>query len=127
MDGSVGLDNGAENKLWYWREDMMVNQHHWYWHQAYPVNASRHGDRAAELFFFQHREFISRYNAERLSNGFARTVELSLYPGSIIEEKYDPHMKDFHSGQWWTPRGPHTPLQVNILSNCTMPQNWRVS
>jgi len=30
VDGSVGLDNGIENKLWYWREDMMVNQHHWY-------------------------------------------------------------------------------------------------
>lgn len=29
VDGRVGLDNGLENKLWYWREDLMANQHHW--------------------------------------------------------------------------------------------------
>ncbi|ODM97026.1 Hemocyanin E chain, partial [Orchesella cincta] len=50
------------------------------------------------------------YNAERLSNGFARTVELGLYPGAPIVEGYDAHIKDFNSGQWWTPRAPETPL-----------------
>lgn len=29
VDGKVGRDNGIENKLWYFREDMMVNQFHW--------------------------------------------------------------------------------------------------
>jgi hypothetical protein len=29
VDGHVGRDNGIENKLWYWREDIMLNQHHW--------------------------------------------------------------------------------------------------
>ncbi len=29
VDGRVGVDNGIENKLWYWREDLQANQHHW--------------------------------------------------------------------------------------------------
>lgn len=29
VDGEIGEDNGIENRLWYYREDMMLNQHHW--------------------------------------------------------------------------------------------------
>lgn len=28
VDGSIGKDNGIESVLWYFREDMMLNQHH---------------------------------------------------------------------------------------------------
>lgn len=32
VDGSVGAEaNGVENRLWYFREDIMVNSHHWFW------------------------------------------------------------------------------------------------
>lgn len=58
-----------------------------------------------------HIKNIVRYNAERLSNGFSRTLELGLYPGAIIDEPYNPHLKDFNSGAWWAARGPHTAMQ----------------
>ncbi|ODM98373.1 Hemocyanin G chain, partial [Orchesella cincta] len=30
VDGRVGIDNGIENELWYFREDIQANQHHWW-------------------------------------------------------------------------------------------------
>lgn len=29
VNGAVGADNGVENKLWYFREDMLINSNHW--------------------------------------------------------------------------------------------------
>ncbi|CAL8125681.1 unnamed protein product [Orchesella dallaii] len=110
VDGRVGHDNGVENRLWYWREDLMLNQHHWYWHQVNPLNATRHPDRRAELFFFMHRAFLARYNAERLSNGLHRTYSIDFQSGGIIHEGYNSHLADLASGKFWMPRPPKQPL-----------------
>lgn len=62
LDGNVGKDNGEENKLWYFREDVMVNSHHWYWHLSWPLMTRGGGkmDRRGELFYYAHRSFVQR-------------------------------------------------------------------
>ncbi|ODN01444.1 Hemocyanin E chain [Orchesella cincta] len=97
VDGRIGRDNGIENKLWWW-------------HQTFPLNATRHPDRRAELFFFMHRSFLARYNAERLSNGLHRSYELDFQPGGIVHEGYNSHLADVQSGKYWFPRPPKQPL-----------------
>lgn len=47
-------------RLWYFREDMGVNLHHWHWHLVYPFEASDerivNKDRRGELFYYMHQQ-----------------------------------------------------------------------
>merc|ERR1719445_865066 len=66
-------DTEPEHKLWYFREDPLVNGHHWHWHLIYTfglvdspvVNLDRRG----ETFYYMHNQMMARYNTERLVNG----------------------------------------------------------
>jgi tyrosinase len=46
--------------LWYFREDLGANLHHWHWHLVYP-NENRNlamikKDRRGELFYYMHQQ-----------------------------------------------------------------------
>lgn len=53
-------DDEIEHKLWYFREDVGVNLHHWHWHLVYPYEAfsnlivAKH--RRGELFYYMHEQ-----------------------------------------------------------------------
>ncbi|OXA56731.1 Phenoloxidase 3 [Folsomia candida] len=117
VDGSVGRDNGIENALWYWREDVMLNSHHWYWHMAYPFTRDMpRRDRRGELFAWMHSDFLARYHAERLCHGLQPVLPLNLQRGTILREPYNSHLTDSNSGRPWTPRPPNVPIS-DTMSN----------
>lgn len=47
-------------RLWYFREDIGINLHHWHWHLVYPFEATNRAivakDRRGELFYFMHQQ-----------------------------------------------------------------------
>jgi len=46
-------DKDPEHKLWYFREDLGMNSHHWHWHLIYPFDGPLNlvgKDRRGELF-----------------------------------------------------------------------------
>lgn len=53
-------DEEIEHRLWYFREDIGVNLHHWHWHLVYPYEAfsslivAKH--RRGELFYYMHEQ-----------------------------------------------------------------------
>lgn len=53
-------DDEDEHKLWYFREDIGINLHHWHWHLVYPYEAfspllvAKH--RRGELFYYMHEQ-----------------------------------------------------------------------
>lgn len=48
------------HRLWYFREDIGINLHHWHWHLVYPFEASNRAlvdkDRRGELFYYMHEQ-----------------------------------------------------------------------
>ncbi len=98
-----------EDKLSYWREDPLLNEHHEHWHLVYPLRpvgfpqgtpkpeggfplGSRHG----ELFAYMHQQMLARYDAERVSAGVPRVKAFDTQPftdkkfTAKIPEGYDP-------------------------------------
>eukprot|EP01132_Coremiostelium_polycephalum_P001278 gene1278-1610_t len=62
--------------LKWWREDPMLNSHHWNWHSAYPSfgvslddSPAKLKDRQGELFVYMHRQLVARYDCERTAFG----------------------------------------------------------
>lgn len=80
LGGSTGSD--AEDKLGWFREDPLANEHHEHWHLVYVrfdgdnfAVRPRHG----ELFFYMHQQMLARYDAERLAAGLPRVVPYDDY------------------------------------------------
>lgn len=47
------------NRLWYFREDVGLNLHHWHWHLVYPHDCDTNvvdKDRRGELFYYLHKQ-----------------------------------------------------------------------
>lgn len=63
-------DEEIEHKLWYFREDVGVNLHHWHWHLVYPYESfstlmvAKH--RRGELFYYMHEQVFNSilYNTQ---------------------------------------------------------------
>lgn len=53
-------DLEPEHRLWYFREDIGINLHHWHWHLVYPFEAANDAivrkDRRGELFYYMHQQ-----------------------------------------------------------------------
>ncbi|KAG8177965.1 hypothetical protein JTE90_014708 [Oedothorax gibbosus] len=99
-----------EYKLAYFREDIGINAHHWYWHVVYPANwntelTHKVKDRKGELFYYMHQQMCARYDAERLSNGLTRMVAFHNFEEEL--EGYAPHLTSLVSGLHYAsrPRG----------------------
>ncbi|MES2056097.1 MAG: hypothetical protein V4564_09175 [Pseudomonadota bacterium] len=91
---SLGGTTGSadEDRIGWFREDPLANEHHEHWHLVYvrfdSPNFSvrpRHG----ELFFYMHQQMLARYDAERLGAGIGRVVPFDDYNASI-GVGYDP-------------------------------------
>jgi hypothetical protein len=57
-DEEVGQDNGVENKLWYFRENVFLSSHHFFWHLN--TDQKTIPDRLGENFWLMHHEFVAR-------------------------------------------------------------------
>ncbi|XP_016988367.1 phenoloxidase 3-like [Drosophila rhopaloa] len=103
-------DLEPEHNLWYFREDLGINLHHWHWHLIYPIEitpGAHHNivkkDRRGELFYYMHQQVIARYNAERLSNnmGLVKPFNNLTEP---IAEGYFPKMDSQVASRAFPPR-----------------------
>ncbi|XP_058835597.1 phenoloxidase 8-like [Topomyia yanbarensis] len=83
-----------EQRLAYWREDIGVNLHHWYWHLVYPTAGPVeviNKDRRGELFFYMHQQLIHRYNVERFGNRLGKAKSMHNFREPIAQA-YFPKM-----------------------------------
>jgi len=105
-------DSEPESKMWYYREDPLINANHFHWHKVLSNDDAfkgsyRHSsnmDRRGEMFYFMHRQLLCRANLERLSVGLEVAKPYGpeewgqpLYPG------YDP-MLGVGSSKKYAPR-----------------------
>ncbi|XP_055374476.1 phenoloxidase 2-like [Condylostylus longicornis] len=107
-------DREEEHRLWYFREDMGANLHHWHWHLIYPFETNSREivrkDRRGEIFYFMHQQIVARYNMERFSNDLPRAKTFSNLREPIVEG-YFPKINALLSNQAAPPRLPGTQLQ----------------
>nr|CAZ66714.1 hemocyanin subunit 3c [Pandinus imperator] len=84
-----------ESRLFYYREDIDLNAHHWHWHLVYPAtwNAAVTGkkkNRKGELFYYMHQQMCARYDCERLSNDLPRMIPFHNFDEPL--DGYSPHL-----------------------------------
>ncbi|KAF0490784.1 Di-copper centre-containing protein [Gigaspora margarita] len=82
----------ANDSLYWWRNDPVLNQHHEHWHIVMIsaiVNGTRK-DREGENFIYMHRHMLARYDAERLGVGLEVVEPLVDYYTPIPEAFYPP-------------------------------------
>ncbi|KXJ83917.1 hypothetical protein RP20_CCG026353 [Aedes albopictus] len=100
-------DLDEEHRLWYFREDIGVNLHHWHWHLVYPFEASNRAivdkDRRGELFYYMHSQLIARYNFERFCNRLQRCKRLNNLREPIAEG-YFPKLDSLVASRTWPGR-----------------------
>ncbi|XP_017466630.1 PREDICTED: phenoloxidase 2-like [Rhagoletis zephyria] len=106
-------DLEPEHRLWYFREDLGVNLHHWHWHLVYPFEASDRSivdkDRRGELFYYMHQQMIARYNVERFCNNLARAHPFNNLR-EYIKEGYFPKMDSLVASRGLPPRFDYTQM-----------------
>ncbi|WP_373475678.1 tyrosinase family protein [Sphingorhabdus sp.] len=81
-----------ENRLNWFREDPIANEHHEHWHIVYPTRETADRpiqDRHGELFFYMHAQMLARYDAERMAAGLARVQPFADYTQPLVAG-YDP-------------------------------------
>ncbi|XP_055551442.1 phenoloxidase 2 [Wyeomyia smithii] len=100
-------DLDEEHRLWYFREDIGVNLHHWHWHLVYPFDASNRSivdkDRRGELFYYMHSQLVARYNFERFCNRLQRVKRLNNLREPIAEG-YFPKLDSLVASRTWPGR-----------------------
>ncbi|CAO1425726.1 unnamed protein product [Diamesa serratosioi] len=100
-------DLEPEHRLWYFREDLGINLHHWHWHLVYPFEATNRAlvdkDRRGELFYYMHEQIVGRYNFERLSNNLPKVGRLNNLRAPI-PEGYFPKMDSLVASRAWPGR-----------------------
>ena len=97
-----------EMALAWWREDPLLNEHHYHWHVVFPfsgdparpVPGSEKSpiflpkDRQGELFFYMHRQMLARYDAERRCMGIDPVEPYSDFT-QPIPVGYDARLSQF--------------------------------
>ncbi|OXA59799.1 Phenoloxidase subunit 1 [Folsomia candida] len=118
LDETVGRDNGPDNALWYFREDIQLNAHHFVWHLIFPTSSGQPISRRGELFYMVHHDLLARYSTERLANGLTPVEPAPLFLdwNSVLAEGYNPHLTDAISSQFWAPRPANVQLNANTLN-----------
>lgn len=99
-------DLDPEHKLWYFREDVGTNLHHWHWHLVYPFDANIelvNKDRRGEIFYYMHEQIMARYNAERLSNNMPDVERFSNFRAPI-RHGYFPKLDTLVANRSWPAR-----------------------
>lgn len=101
-------DLEIEHRLWYFREDVGLNLHHWHWHLVYPFESAGNPqivnkDRRGELFYYMHHQIMARYNFERFCNQMERTKRFNNLREPMMEG-YFPKMDSLVSSRSWPGR-----------------------
>jgi tyrosinase len=92
--------------LWYFREDVGINSHHWHWHLVYPnIMPDEDKDRKdyarrGELFYYMHQQVIARYNVERFCNRLARVTPFKNFRSNIGDGYYPKLTLENSSANW---------------------------
>lgn len=63
-----GQSTPEEDKIAWFREDPLANEHHEHWHLVYPLIETKDVSvkrRRGEMFFYMHQQMLARYGAER--------------------------------------------------------------
>ncbi|CAG9811779.1 unnamed protein product [Chironomus riparius] len=106
-------DLEPEHRLWYFREDLGINVHHWHWHLVYPAESSDinivRKDRRGELFYYMHQQIMGRYNIERFCNNLPKTVALTSLR-EPIPEGYFPKLDSLVASRPWPARPSNSTL-----------------
>lgn len=110
----TAADEEIEHRLWYFREDIGVNLHHWHWHLVYPYEGFGllmvAKNRRGELFYYMHEQIMARYNCERLSNRMERVKPFKNLR-ETISEAYYPKMSSLVTSRAWPARPANVQLQ----------------
>ncbi|XP_023344481.1 hemocyanin F chain [Eurytemora carolleeae] len=110
-----------ESRIWYFREDVLINTMHASWHIIMSGSNSRMSlERRGEMFAYMHGQVLHRYNCERLANGLGLTEEFGprhwpqgIWPG------YDSQLGSVINGQ----RYPGRPAGATITGFNGLRQN----
>ena len=90
IDGAPHLGGSTtssdEDKINWFREDILANEHHEHWHLVYNSRSGR--KRHGELFFYMHQQMLARYDSERMAEDMGRVKPFNDYRSSI-EVGYD--------------------------------------
>ncbi|GAB0086196.1 Hemocyanin, N-terminal [Sergentomyia squamirostris] len=107
-------DLEEEHRLWYFREDIGINLHHWHWHLVYPFEATNRAivdkDRRGELFYYMHQQLLARYNFERFCNRLKRVRRFNDLR-QPIKVGYFPKMDSLVASRAWPGRAAETSLK----------------
>ena len=106
-----------ENRLDWFREDPLLNEHHEHWHIVYPflgIERKKKGrielifrDRQGEIFIYMHQQMLARYDVERLAIGLERVTPYSDF-STAIESGYDPGEFIRNTFNYHSKRDPNT-------------------
>ncbi|HEY6186075.1 MAG TPA: tyrosinase family protein [Pyrinomonadaceae bacterium] len=135
-----------ENKISFWREDPLLNEHHEHWHLVYPTRpltpppgprpdgGYNLGDRHGELFAYMHEQMLARYDAERIAEGLDPVEPFDVKPLTVkglsapIPEGYDPGLLQLWDGsQWYQFRARPADATISDLTLDETPEggpNW---
>lgn len=107
-------DLDVEHRLWYFREDLGINIHHWHWHVIYPVEGANRSivakDRRGEIFYYMHQQINARYNFERFCNNLQRVERFNNFRDPL-KEGYFPKMDSLVASRAWPARADNMILQ----------------
>jgi tyrosinase len=109
-------DLDPEHKLWYFREDVGINLHHWHWHLVYPFDGVRQlveKNRRGEIFYYMHQQIMARYKTERLCNNMNEIDRFNNFR-IPIREGYFPKLDTLVANRAWPARPDGTTLK-NIV------------
>ncbi|CAG8756772.1 24213_t:CDS:2 [Gigaspora margarita] len=82
--------NPELDKMFWWRNDPVLNEFHEHWHLVMEKVEDDPRDRGGENFIYTHRQFLARYDADRLCVGMEKVVALPDYVTPIPDAFY-PH------------------------------------
>lgn len=109
-------DLDPEQRLWYFREDVGINLHHWHWHLVFPFDGDRRlvaKDRRGEMFYYMHSQVQARYYAERLSNRMGPVERWNNFRAPIAQG-YFPKLDTLVANRAWPSRPAGTaPRNIN--------------
>ena len=96
-----------EARLAWFREDPLLNEHHFHWHVVFPQTGDPNNpvpgtdpvlffpkDRQGELFYYMHRQMLARYDVERVCLGL-KPVQAYADLTKPIEVGYNGHLANF--------------------------------
>jgi len=122
-----------EDRLEFWREDPLLNDHHHHWHLVYPASGRPSpsgvvglGDRHGELFAYMHQQMIARYDAERLSVGLPRVEPFDAYRAEIADG-YDPEVWLWNGQEWFLFRARPAGVTIGDLPPPPRQPGWTIT